>query len=515
MHIMQKYFISLTKTEIKKCFHISSLGVILFGLVVNSCLWFPTKVQAQTDIYCRLSPEAIAQKENLRQGVLEGNKEAEKQYQDILIKHNRQLSNCRMRNWPKTQGIWLRLYPCDARPGEIDRILDKIVNQGYNQVYIEAFYNGQVLLPAANNPTVWPSVLRVPGYENVDLLADSLKKARERGLGAYAWIFTMNFGYTYSQLPNRQEALARNGRGQTTLDVIPDNVNLQNHLGASHAFHTFIDPYSPQARQDYSIIVNEVLKRQPQGVLFDYIRYLRGVGSNSVADEVKDLWIYSKASRNVLLQRARNEAGKELIKIFLDKGSVTSGDIYAVSSRGTPRWQSFFSPSANGRLPKRGSGTQIWELSVAHAAQGVIDFLQVATQPVQQKGLSAGAVFFPGGNRRIQGDGFDSRLQPWDQFPSWMEWHPMSYGACGNGDPSCIVSKIERVMSMTPKGVTVIPAIAGVWGQPFKNRPSLEIQMQAIKIATPQINSISHFSYGWQNIEETRERKYCRLSTGY
>ncbi|MDE5108876.1 MAG: hypothetical protein O4808_18065, partial [Trichodesmium sp. St17_bin3_1_1] len=80
---------------------------------------------------------------------------------------------------------------------------------------------------------------------------------------------------------------------------------------------------------------------------------------------------------------------------------------------------------------------------------------------------------------------------------------------------SCIVSKIERVMSMTPKGVTVIPAIAGVWGQPFKNRPSLEIQMQAIKIATPQINSISHFSYGWQNIEETRERKYCRLSTGY
>ena len=71
MHIMQKYFISLTKTEIKKCFHISSLGVILFGLAVNSWLWFPTKVRAQTDIYCRLSPEAIAQKENLRQGVLE------------------------------------------------------------------------------------------------------------------------------------------------------------------------------------------------------------------------------------------------------------------------------------------------------------------------------------------------------------------------------------------------------------------------------------------------------------
>ncbi|MGD1808009.1 hypothetical protein ACP6PL_21600 [Dapis sp. BLCC M126] len=503
---------TLTKIKTRKCFHISSLVGILFSLAVNPFLWFPPKVQAQTDIYCRLSPEAIAEKENLRQAVLGGDKDAEKQYQDIHIQHSRAVGNCRLRNWPRNQGIWLRIYPCDARPGEIDRILDKIVNQGYNQVYIEAFYDGQVLLPAANNPTVWPSVLRVPGYENVDLLADSLRKAKERGLRAYGWVFTMNFGYTYSQLPNRQQALARNGRGQTTLEVIPDNVSLHNQLGASHAFHTFVDPYSPEARQDYSVMVNEVLKRQPQGVLFDYVRYLRGVGSDSVADGVKDLWIYGEASRNVLLQRAKNEAGKELIRRFLDKGYVTSGDIYAVSSRGTPKWQNFFSLSPNGdKLPKGGSGRQVWELSVAHAAQGILDFLQLATQPVKQKGLSTGAVFFPGGNRRVRNNGFDSRLQPWDQFPTSMEWHPMSYGACGDRDPSCIVSKVERVVSMASDGVKIIPAIAGVWGEPFKNRPSLEIQMQAIRRATPQINGISHFSYGWQNIEETRERKSCRL----
>ncbi len=509
---MQKYSTILTKIKTRKYFHLSSLGAILFSIAVNSSIMFPAKVQAQTDSYCRLSPEAIAQKENLRQAILQGNKDAEKQYQDIHIQHIREVNNCRRRNWPQTQGIWLRLYPCDVRLGELDRILDKVVNYGYNQVYIEAFYDGQVLLPAANNPTVWPSALRVPGYENVDLLADSLKKAKERGLRTYAWVFTMNFGYTYSQLPNRQQALARNGKGQTTLDVIPDNVSLHDQLGASHAFHTFVDPYSPEARQDYRVMVNEVLKRQPQGVLFDYVRYLRGVGSDSVADEVKDLWIYGEASRNVLLQRAKNEAGKELISRFLDKGYVTSGDIYAVSSREYPKWQSFFSPSGNGeKLPKGGSGTQVWELSVAHAAQGILDFLKVATQPVQQKGLSTGAVFFPGGNRRIRDDGFDSRLQPWDQFPTSMEWHPMSYGACGDNDSSCIVSKVERVLSMASNGVRVIPAIAGVWGEPFKNRPSLEMQMQAIRRETPQINAISHFSYGWQNIEETRLRKSCRL----
>lgn len=507
----------IAKIKIKKSFQGFSQTLLstILALVANPMIWHQQPAQGETDAYCRLSSEAIAQKENLRQAALKGDKNAEKQYQDLLIQHNREVGNCRLRNWPKVQGIWLRIYPCDVRPGEIDRILDQIVNQGYNQVYIEAFYDGQVLLPAANNPTVWPSVLRVPGYENVDLLADSLRKAQERGLRAYAWVFTMNFGYTYSQLPNRQQALARNGKGQTTLEVIPDNVSLHNQLGASHAFHTFVDPYSPEARQDYSVMVNEVLKRQPQGVLFDYVRYLRGVGPDSVADDVKDLWIYGEASRKALLQRAENEAGRELLTRFLDQGYVTSGDIAEVSRRESPRWQSFFSPaktaSAADRLPTGGSGQQVWDLSVAHAAQGILDFVNLAAKPVQEKGLSTGAVFFPGGNMRIRDNGFDSRLQPWDQFSPSMEWHPMSYGACGDNDPSCIVSKVERVVSMAPSETAIIPAIAGVWGQPFKNRPSLEIQMQAIRRATPQINSISHFSYDWQNIEETRERKSCRL----
>ncbi len=497
--------------KIRERFYQSFLGAIFALLGVNPAVWAQKPAPIQTDAYCRLLPEAIAEKENLRQAVLAGDKDAETQYQDILIQHHRQVDNCRIRTWPRSQGIWLRLYPCDARPGEIDRILDHIVNQGYNQVYIEAFYDGQVLLPAANNPTVWPSVLRVPGYENVDLLADSIKKARDRGLRVYAWVFTMNFGYTYSQLPNRQEVLARNGKGKTTLDVIPDNASLHNQLGASHAFHTFIDPYNPQGRQDYAVMIDEVLKRQPQGVLFDYVRYLRGVGPDSVADEVKDLWIYGQASRQILLQRAENEAGRKLLRRFLDQGYVSFGDIAETSYAETPKLQSFFSPSATGRLPKGGSGKQLWELSVAHAAQGILDFLKVATQPVQQRSVAAGAVFFPGGNGRIRQDGFDSRLQPWDQFPTWMEWHPMAYATCGDRDPSCIVSKLKRVLSMKPSGVAVVPAIAGVWGQPFTGRPSLEIQMQAVRRAAPEINSISHFSYDWHNIEETRERKSCRL----
>ncbi|HEY9807343.1 MAG TPA: hypothetical protein V6D04_12290, partial [Candidatus Obscuribacterales bacterium] len=103
------------------------------------------------------------------------------------------------------------------------------------------------------------------------------------------------------------------------------------------------------------------------------------------------------------------------------------------------------------------------------------------------------------------------RLQPWERFPTSIEWHPMAYGVCGSSDSSCIVSLVRRVVSMAPPGAQIAPAIAGAWGQSLGNRPPLELQMQAIHQAAPQINSISHFAYSWQEPQSDRERKTCRL----
>jgi hypothetical protein len=142
----------------------------------------------------------------------------------------------------------------------------------------------------ANNPTAWPSAVRNPELANVDLLGEAIKKGRQRGLKVYAWHFTMNFGHTYAQTPEREAALAMNGRGQNTTNVSEE---LGVHAQAeSQESHVFIDPYSPQARKDYNLMISEVLKRQPDGMLFDYVRYLRGVGPASVVSNVEQLWIY-------------------------------------------------------------------------------------------------------------------------------------------------------------------------------------------------------------------------------
>jgi hypothetical protein len=471
---------------------------------------------AQATAYCQMSVEKVAETDKLRQAAFKGDPEAQKQYQALIAEHAAQLQKCRSQTWPQTQAIWLRLYPCDIQPGVLEAVLDRIVARGYNQVYVEFFYDGQVLIPESENKTAWPSAVRVPGFEDVDLFAKSIEKGRERGLKVYAWLFTMNFGYTYAQLPNRQSALARKANGQTSNSMDNGDSETDIKVAEGDVSKVFIDPYNPQARRDYQDVVNAALKRRPDGVLFDYVRYPRGTGPASVVSRVQDLWIYSAATQQLLLQRALNKKGQELIKRYVSKGSISSGDVEEVNklypNEAEPLWQ--------GRKPSSDSSkslvsvselqTELWYLSVAHAVQGVVDFLTLAVQPVQRQGIPAGAVFFPGGNKTVGQGGYDSRLQPWDRFPSSIEWHPMAYGNCGNNNNQCILDEVQRVLSMAPKGTKVIPALAGNWGQPITNRPPLESQMQAIRRAFPQINGVSHFAYSWQEPEADRARKFCK-----
>jgi hypothetical protein len=465
---------------------------------------FNQALRAETSTYCRFTKEAISAKQNLLQSSLKGNADAEKQYKALIKKHADLLRQCRLKTWPQNQAIWLRLYPCDARSGVLDYLLDRIVNLGYNQIYLEVFYDGQVLLPPADNPTPWASVTRnVKGAERIDLLAQTIEKSHQRGLKVYAWAYTMNFGYTYSQRSDRQTVLARNGQGQDSTSFVEDGSQ------------AFVDPYNRQAQVDYYRMLSAILKRKPDGFLFDYIRYPRGTGERSAVGQVKDLWIYSSSSLKALYSRAQNNRGRALIERFVTQGYITGQDILNVEKlypdEDSPRWQGRNPDPTETEQPieKRQQNLQLelWYLSVAHAAQGIVDFLTFASQTVEKQKIPAGAVFFPDGNQIVGQTGFDSRLQAWDKFPRSLEWHAMSYAVCGN--PNCIVDQVKRVKNLAPQGTKIIPALAGRWGKADSNRPPLEAQMQGIKAAVPQINSISHFAYSWQEPEIDSWRRSC------
>lgn len=480
-----------------------TVGLITQGL-------FVAPAQAAVNRYCQLSQADVEEKESLRIAALQGDATAKAQYEAIRQRHSQEVQNCRRTTWPQNQATWLRMYPCDLQPGRLDAIMDRVVNLGYNQVYIESFANGQVLLPKNDNPTAWPSLVQDEAFADRDLLAEAIDAAHERSLKAYAWMFTLNFGYSYGQRADRRQVLARNGQGKDTLD-------LADNGDSGRSEDAFIDPYNSVAQADYAQMVRAVIARRPDGALYDYVRYPRLLGDASVVSNVRNLWIYGPAANQALLRRGNNQKGTELIRRFLQQGYITDGDVAQVDSlypnEGEPLWQSRnpapVDPKNLAPASERRPGLQseLWLLSVAHAIQGVVDFLQAAATPARQSGLTTGAVFFPYGNRAI-GQGFDSRLQHWNRFPSWMDSHPMSYAICGNA--SCVIDEVQRVVTARGNQAVVKPAIAGIWGgssQP--NRPSLEAQTDALQRAFPQINSVSHWAFGWQDPAFDRSRRVC------
>lgn len=474
----------------------------------------PPPAQAQVPPYCQQLPVAIAQKDKLRQAAIQGNRDAQKRYKDLVAQQAEKLRKCRGQSWNQNSAIWLRLYPCDAKAGALEGVLDRIVDRGYNKVYVEAFYNGKVLLPANSNPTPWTAVLAGSGLDNVDLLAQVIRKGRERGLKVYAWLFSMNFGASYFRSHGKQPTMARNGLGQTSLTA-RTIAGLSVEIGAGNPDEAFVDPYNAQARQDYAQVVRAIAQRKPDGMLFDYIRYPRGSGGASVAARVQDLWVYGDASYQALLGRAMNYRGMELIQRYLNQGFISGDDVKEAVAlypkEGEPMWQGRSLSESTGKLAiaQRVASLQadLWQLTIAHAAQGVLDFFSTAIAPAQQLGIPVGVVFFPEGNSTV-GQGFDSRLQFWNRFPPSVEWHPMLYATCGS--PSCIVAQFQRVLKQAPATAQVKPVLAGIWQQSVGNRPPLEVQMEAVYRAVPSLKSMSHFAYSWQEPGSDRDRKYCQ-----
>jgi hypothetical protein len=528
-------------------------------------------MQGAMGAYCQQPPAERERKELLRQQSLQSDA-AWAEYTQLISQHREDLQQCRRSRWPQIQAIWLRLYPCDANPGVLDQVFDQIVNLGYNRVFIETFFDGRTLLPGTQADP-WPSI-----HPQSDLLDLALTAAKRRGLSAYAWMFSLNFGYSYGERPDRQSVLARDGNGRSS--ILDPNTS-ENLDDLTVLDQVFVDPFHPQARQDYLGMLDQVLQRQPDGVLFDYIRYPRKQGAESIADQVKDLWIYGDAARTAFLQLGTHPASQALLQAYLDRGYLTVKDVTAVNQdlpATGPLWSSPGQPiptpespvtvvpaetllenslPVEGETPGEIQGEiqaelirepqsplpnpspsapaspqqdpsptakptpnpaarlallqpQLWPLAIDFARYGILDFLTTISQPVLDRQIPAGVVFFPDGNAAV-GEGYDSRLQPWDQFSPKLELHPMSYAKCE--DASCVGEQVSKVVAAAPPGTFICPALAGLWGQTQRQRPALEIQMQQLQQRFPQLPCVSHFAYSWIEPISAKQRQSCTINS--
>ncbi|MFN5922654.1 MAG: hypothetical protein ACK466_02315, partial [Pseudanabaena sp.] len=341
-----------------------------------------------------------------------------------------------------------------------------------------------------------------------DLWKQSIAIGKERGIKVYGWSFAMNFGYGYSEVKGRSGTFAINGNGENSIA----NTNFDRkqvadgkafYEDAYEADHLFIDPYSRTAKDDLLTAVKALMQRQPDGMVFDYVRYPTNI-TGELIDNVKQLWIYGKSSRTALLNSIDNRNVRELMALYLKNGNLTANDVVETEKQLANTARVKPTSIKNPRETAAISESLLWNIATNHAYQGVINFVTTISAPLRQNNLSIGTVFFPNGNRTELGR-YEARMQPWDRFPQYMERHPMTYALCNDG--SCVAEQVSDVVRQSSPETLVCPVLAGTWGQSFDGHPSFEKQMQAIRAKEPQINCFSHFVYSWMEPESDRLRK--------
>jgi hypothetical protein len=323
----------------------------------------------------------------------------------------------------------------------------------------------------------------------------------------------MNFGYGYSEIKGRSGALALNGRGENSIA----NTNFdRNMVSNGRAFyedayevdHLFADPYSAIAKADLTAVVKALMKRNPDGMVFDYVRYPTN-STGELINNVKQLWIHGQSSRSALLNSIDNKNVRELMALYLQNGDLTADDVIQTEKKMTEAIKvqptNIKNPRETAAITKR----LLWNIATNHAYQGVVNFVNAVTIPLQQNNMPIGTVFFPGGNRTEAGR-FDPKMQPWDRFPKFMERHPMTYALCEDGQ--CVAEQVAEVVRQSAPETLVCPVLAGTWGQGFDGHPSFEVQTRAILARQPKINCISHFVYSWMEPESDRLRKFGKAT---
>ena len=270
----------------------------------------------------------------------------------------------------------------------------------------------------------------------------------------------------------------------------------------------FVDPYDAIARADLTAVVKAIMQRNPDGAVFDYVRYPT-TSTGDLIDNVKQLWIHGKSSRSALLNSIDNKTVRELMALYLQNGNITADDVVQTEKKlsevAKVQPTNIKNPLGSAAIAKG----LLWNIATNHAYQGVLNFVSAVSAPLKQNNIPIGTVFFSGGNRTESGK-FDPKMQPWDRFPTYMERHPMTYALCADG--KCVADQVSEVVRQSAPETLVCPVLAGTWGQSFDGHPSFELQMQAIRVKEPQINCISHFVYSWLEPESDRLRKFGKAT---
>ena len=186
------------------------------------------------------------------------------------------------------KGIWIR--PTESTKEEIISTLNKLKDNGFNNVFLETYYHGKTIFPS-KTMNKYGFTVQNELFSGIDPLKIWVEEAHKRNIKIHTWFQSFYVGNKNPAL-NQESILALHpewgNKTKKNADTPGPTISVSEHNGY------FLDPANPDVQSFLLELLSEIITDyKPDGINLDYIRYPNSNPRNDMY-----AWGFSEYARN-------------------------------------------------------------------------------------------------------------------------------------------------------------------------------------------------------------------------
>ena len=212
------------------------------------------------------------------------------------------------------KGVWVR--PTETTQEQIITTLDKLRDNGFNNVFLETYYHGKTIFPS-KTMNKYGFIVQNEIFEGIDPLKIWVEEAHKRGIKVHTWFQSF---YVGNQNPksNPTSILAQHpewgNKTKKCADCEGATMSASEHNGY------FLDPANPNVQEFLLELISEIISEyHPDGINLDYIRYPNSNPRNDMA-----AWGFSEYARNDF----KSSYGKDPVELTISDAYWYDWNVY-------------------------------------------------------------------------------------------------------------------------------------------------------------------------------------------
>ena len=212
------------------------------------------------------------------------------------------------------KGVWVR--PTETTQEQIIATLDKMKDNGFNNVFLETYYHGKTIFPS-KTMNKYGFTVQNELFEGFNPLKIWVDEAHKRGMKVHTWFQSFYVGNKNPNLTQTSILAQHPEWGNKTkkcADCYGATMSVSEHNGY------FLDPANPNVQEFLLELLSEIITDyKPDGINLDYIRYPNSNPRNDMC-----AWGFSEYARNEF----KSQYGKDPAELTISDALWYDWNVY-------------------------------------------------------------------------------------------------------------------------------------------------------------------------------------------